>query len=212
MEAGFWHERWAKNEIGFHEPDFNVLLTSHFDKLALAAGSRIFVPLCGKTRDIAWLLGNDYQVVGAELSEVAVQQLFGELGVQPVITEQGWLQRYEAPGLVIFVGDIFELTPELLGHVDGIYDRAALVALPQEMRARYAQQLLTLTNRAPQLLICFEYDQQQMPGPPFSVSGAEVEMLYGAMYHIRMAEARNVAGGLKGKAVAEEIVWLLRTA
>lgn len=209
MEANFWHERWAKNEIGFHEPEFNILLTTHFHLLALPPGSRVFVPLCGKTRDIAWLLQAGYHVAGAELSELAVRQLFEELGIKPVVTYAGRLKQYEAPGLNIQVGDIFDLSPQLLGKIDAIYDRAALVALPAPMRKRYAAHLLALTHGAPQLLICFEYDQRQMDGPPFSVDRSEVRELYAARYQLRIVETRYVVGGLKGKCSAEEIVWLL---
>lgn len=210
MEANFWHERWANNEIGWHERDFHPFLTTHFNELALPPVSRVFVPLCGKTRDIAWLLQQGCKVVGSELSELAVQQLFAELGVQPTLTAVGASQRYSAPDLDVFVGDIFALTPTQLGHVDAIYDRAALVALPPAMRSRYAAQLLALTGKAPQLLVCFEYDQNRMAGPPHSVPAAEVWAHYGRDYTLELAGSRTVAGGLKGGTPADELVWLLR--
>jgi thiopurine S-methyltransferase len=81
VDASFWHDKWQRNQIGFHEPQANPLLLAHFDSLSLRAGSRIFVPLCGKTLDINWLLARGQRVVGAELSEIAVQQLFAGLGV-----------------------------------------------------------------------------------------------------------------------------------
>lgn len=210
METNFWLQRWTNNEIGWHERDFNPLLTAHFRQLALPAGSRVFVPLCGKTRDIAWLLQQGYKVVGAELSELAVSQLFEELGVQPVMTVVGSFIRFHAPNLDIFTGDIFSLTAEILGKVDATYDRAALVALPPAMRARYSAHLRALTETAPQLLICFEYDQHKMPGPPHSVPGAEVWQHYGADYRLTLADVRAVAGGLKGTIAADEVVWLLQ--
>lgn len=212
MDASFWHERWAKNEIAFHEPDFHELLTTHFSKLNLAADSRVFVPLCGKTLDISWLLQTGYQVCGIELSETAVQQLFEQLGVTPRITQLDKLKLYQAPRLDIFVGDIFDMTAAQLGKVDASYDRAALVALPAEMRTRYARQLLALTQNAPQLLITFEYNQNTMEPPPHSVDRAEVKALYGDIYNLRIIELRYVIGGLKGKCNAEEIAWLLRRA
>jgi thiopurine S-methyltransferase len=121
------------------------------------------------------------------------------------------LQRYSAAELDVFVGDIFALTPEQLGPVDAIYDRAALVALPPELRERYAQHLMALTGSAPQLVICFEYDQNVMPGPPHSVPGAELWRHYGAAYRLALVDARPVAGGLKGSTPADELVWLLQT-
>lgn len=209
MDATFWHDRWASNEIGFHKSEANPLLVKYVDELSLAKGSRLFLPLCGKTLDIGWLLSRDYRVAGAELSAVAIEQLFAELGVTPTITTVGSLDHYRAPQLDIFVGDIFTVTPELLGPVDAIYDRAALVALPRDMRARYAEHLMTLTGQAPQLLISFEYDQRVMEGPPFSVSNEEIREHYGQRYGIRVLTSLDVPGGLKGRCPAEEAVYLL---
>lgn len=209
MDATFWHDRWASNEIGFHKSEANPLLVKYVDELSLAKGSRLFLPLCGKTLDIGWLLSRGYRVAGAELSAVAIEQLFAELGVTPTITTVGSLDHYRAPQLDIFVGDIFTVTPELLGPVDAIYDRAALVALPRDMRARYAEHLMTLTGQAPQLLISFEYDQRVMEGPPFSVSNEEIREHYGQRYGIRVLTSLDVPGGLKGRCPAEEAVYLL---
>lgn len=210
MEAQFWHDRWASNEIGFHKSEANPLLVKYVDDLSLTAGSRVFLPLCGKTLDIGWLLSRGYRVAGAELSAVAIEQLFADLGVPPTITKVGALDHYHAPQLDIFVGDIFQLTPALLGSVDAVYDRAALVALPQDMRARYAAHLVTLTAHAPQLLISFEYDQRAMDGPPFSVSQEEIRQHYGQRYDITVLTSLDVPGGLKGRCPATERVYLLR--
>lgn len=212
MEANFWHAKWANNEIGFHQDEVNPLLREHFDRLALAAGSRLFVPLCGKTRDIAWLLAAGYRVAGAELSRLAVEQLFAELGVAPQIEQAGPLIRFTAEDLDLYVGDIFELAAGELGPVDAVYDRAALVALPEAMRQRYADHLAALTDRARQLLIAYDYDQSLQNGPPFSVAADEVRHLYGPYYELALLASTEVAGGLRGKCPATEHVWLLQPA
>ena len=209
MDAQFWHDRWGSNEIGFHKSEANPLLVNYLDELSLTSGSRIFLPLCGKTLDIGWLLARGYRAAGAELSAIAIDQLFAQLGVTPTITKVGVLEHYRAPQLDIFVGDIFAVTPALLGPVDAIYDRAALVALPQDMRARYAAHLTTLTAQAPQLLISFDYDQQAMEGPPFSVSTEEIQRHYGQRYDITVLASLDVPGGLKGRCPATERVYLL---
>src|SRR5699024_8207116 len=126
----------------------------HFGDLSLPKGSRLFLPLCGKTLDIHWLLAEGYRVAGAELSSIAVAELFAELGVTPSEMQHGSLSHYQADQIDIFQGDIFELTADLLGPVDAVYDRAALVALPEGLRQQYAQHLVKITHRAPQLLLC----------------------------------------------------------
>ena len=209
MDAGFWHQRWEKNEIAFHESKANPLLVKYFTELSLAKGRRIFVPLCGKTLDISWLLYNGYRVAGAELSQIAIEQLFMELGVQPETSTVGEVEQWSANNLDIFVGDIFALSRKILGPVDGIYDRAALVAFPEEMRKRYAAQLTEITGKVPQLLICYDYDQSLMEGPPFSVSNDEVKRHYAVNYDVTLIASTDVSGGLKGKCPAKENVWLL---
>ena len=209
MDATFWHQKWEKNEIAFHERAANPLLVKYFKALALAKGSRVFLPLCGKTLDLGWLLSSGYRVVGAELSEIAVKQLFIELGVEPTIAEGDKVKHYRAKNIDIFVGDIFHLSDQILGSVDAIYDRAALVALPETLRHRYVMHLKGITDKAPQLLICYEYDQTLLEGPPFSISNEEVTRHYRGSYDLTLLESVDVPGGLKGKCASKENVWLL---
>ncbi len=210
MEISFWHEVWANNDIAFHQSKANALLVRHFNQLCLTHGSRVFLPLCGKTLDIHWLLSSGYAVAGSELSEKAVRQLFTELGLRPTISESGQLLRYQAKNIAIMVGDIFALTADVLGPLDAVYDRAALVALPQAVREQYTSHLIRITHSAVQLLLCYEYDQSLMAGPPFSISDAEVQRHYGSGYHPTLLESLTVSGGLKGKCPAREKAWLLK--
>jgi thiopurine S-methyltransferase len=209
MDANFWHQRWGKNEIGWHETKVNPLLVQHFNELGLEKGSRIFIPLCGKTLDISWLHAQGYRIAGAELSKVAIEHLFTELGVQPNISARGEGEQWSANHIDIFVGDIFALSTETLGHVDRIYDRAAFVAFPEDMRNRYARHLIEITEKAPQLLICYDYDQRRIEGPPFSIPDQEVKRQYASAYQVRLLSSTEVPGGLKGKCPAKEKAWLL---
>lgn len=209
MEHEFWHERWASNRIAFHQGEPNGMLVAHITALGLNAGGRVFVPLCGKTVDIGWLRGKGLRVAGAELSELAVTQLFEEMGVVPEISERGTLKRYASDGIDIFVGDIFDLPAEELGSVDAVFDRAALVALPAEMRAGYAKHVTEISGGAQHLLITFEYDQSVMDGPPFSVTDADVGTYYSEHYSLGVLEEKEVEGGLKGVAEATAKCWHL---
>ncbi|MEN3793748.1 thiopurine S-methyltransferase [Fulvimarina sp. MAC3] len=209
MEADFWHERWDKGETAFHEGRPNRLLTKHVEALRLGEGARVFLPLCGKTIDIHWLLDRGFHLVGIDLSAVAIGQLFADLGIEPTIGQDGELTRYSAPKIEIFVGDVFALTAEQLGPVDAIYDRAALVALPAEMRSRYAAHLADITGATRQLLLSFDYDQRLFDGPPFSVDAAEIERCYGARYQTELLEQGRIPGGLKRHAEVDEAAWLL---
>ncbi len=209
MDAAFWHQRWQDNEIGFHMPDVNPLLAAHLDSVALAAGSCILVPLCGKSHDLAWLASQGHEVIGVELSTLAVESYFKERGNEPTITALESLNSYKAGNVEILVGDIFDVTKEMLGTIHAIYDRAALVALPEATRQRYTKHLMDITQQAKQLLISYEYDQSQMDGPPFSISENEIIQHYSDSYDISLLKSQKVEGKLKGQTATEK-VWLLQ--
>lgn len=207
MEHSFWHHKWERNDIGFHQKTANALLVEHLPALGLVDGQRVFVPLCGKTLDIRWLLSQEFRVAGAELSRLAVDQLFAELECVPTIAEAGPLLHYSAPNLDVFVGDILELSRELLGPVDAVYDRAALVALPPGLRDLYTAHLRAITDAAPQLVIVFEYDQSRADGPPFSIPDAEIVRHYEASYSPVLLADHAVPTGMRGQCPAAEKVW-----
>ena len=211
MEKVFWQDKWDKNELGFHRGSVNPLLEQNIQHLALNSSARIFIPLCGKTLDISWLLSKGYAVVGAEMVEIAVMQLFNELGVTPQITHLGKLKRYSAEKLDIFVGDIFDLSKQEIGKVDAIYDRAALVALPVELRKQYSAHLIHITQHAPQLLISFVYEQAMMSGPPFSVDDEEVHSHYAGFYTLKQTNSAKVTEPVKGHDQILENVWILES-
>ncbi|MFV8819533.1 thiopurine S-methyltransferase [Haliea sp. E17] len=207
MEPGYWNAKWSSGELGFHLDAPNPLLLRLFPQVAPPPGARVLVPLCGKSLDIAWLLGAGYRVVAVELVESAVQQLFAALAIDPEIDDSAALRCYRAQGLDIFVGDIFELTPAATGAVDFVYDRAALVALPEPLRSRYTGHLPALSAGAPQLLVTLVYDQAAMPGPPFSIDEQVLRQHYGERYSLALLDDQVVEGGLKGKCPAREQVW-----
>jgi thiopurine S-methyltransferase len=179
MKKDFWLERWEKEEIGFHQDEFNPYLRQYWQDLHVARDSVVFVPLCGKSRDMLWLREQGNQVLGVELSAIAVQAFFKENGYAPQHVSRGRFDRCEADGVRILCGDFFDLARVDLANVTAVYDRASLIALPPEMRERYVRHLVSILPSATQiLLITVEYPQTEMQGPPFSVSPDEVEAVY----------------------------------
>ena len=192
MEHSFWHDKWEINQTGFHLDYVHPILKRNLAALSLEEGAKVFVPLCGKTLDIGFLLAQGQTVVAVELSEIAVQAVFEQLGLQPEITDWQGGKRYQTANLTIFAGDFFALTQADLGALALVYDRAAIIALPEEMRRKYASHLAKITNYTSQLLITLDYDQSIAGGPPFAVSTAEVEALYGGMYPIQLIEEADI--------------------
>jgi thiopurine S-methyltransferase len=191
MEATFWRERWATHKIGFHEGRPNAFLAQYIARLD--GRYRVLVPLCGKSEDLAFLAANGHAVVGIELVEDAVVQFFAEHALTPKVERRGEHAIYTAHEITVIAGDFFTVTPELVGQVDAVYDRAALIAMPPEMRPAYLAQVRTLTKPAAWgLVITLDYPAGAFEGPPFAVSDAEVRSAYVAAELV--AEAPNRSG------------------
>jgi thiopurine S-methyltransferase len=193
MKKDFWLERWEREEIRFHQDELNPYLHQYWHDLHLAGDSQVFVPLCGKSRDMRWLREQGHQVLGVELSAIAVQAFFKENGYTPQHELRGRFDGCEANGMRILCGDFFDLSKDDLANVTGVYDRASLIALPPEMRERYVRHLVSILPPATQiLLITVDYPQQEMQGPPFSVSSDEVEALYREHAEVRLLAQPDV--------------------
>lgn len=196
MEHTFWHNKWEINQLGFHLDYVHPLLKRNLELFqvngVLKDTNKIFIPLCGKTLDIQYLLNLGYQVVANDLSEIAAKAVFEQLKIKAEISIWPGGKVYSAAGLTYYVGDFFQLKQENLGNVALVYDRAALIALPESMRLEYAQQMAKITQHASQLLITLDYDQTIAGGPPFAVPTQEVEALYGGAYPIQLIEEADI--------------------
>jgi len=195
MKAEFWLERWQKSEIGFHQPAGNPYLHRYWSRTASAQArrGRVFVPLCGKSHDLIWLRDRGHQVLGVELALRAVHDFFAENSLAPQTSIDGPFERWQTDGIEILCGDFFALDPARLSDVGLVFDRAALIALPPEMREKYATKLTSLLSPgATILLVTMEYDQSQMSGPPFAVAEPEVRRLYQDAFEIDLLERRDV--------------------
>lgn len=168
---------WDEDRIGFHKDQVNEKLAQNFPQENLQ-GKTVFVPLCGKSKDMMWFKEQGMQVIGNELSEKGVKDFFKENNLEFTVKKiSASMKLYRSETIEIYQGDIFELPK--FGEVDYIYDRASMIALPPELRKQYAEKLIELfKERFCLFLITMEYNQDIMPGPPFSVPQKEVEDFY----------------------------------
>lgn len=183
MHTEFWQQRWRDQQTGFHCDNINVYLRMYWSMLSVPRGARVLVPLCGKSRDLLWLAQQGYHVIGVELSPLAVQAFFAEQQLLAQPHSSGATTCYSTDHIDIWCEDIFSLSSAQLGRIDAVYDRAALIALPETMRAAYVKHLGQLIGPAvPQLVVTLDYAQAYMAGPPFAVSPQEMTRLYGGRY------------------------------
>ncbi|CAK2019861.1 thiopurine S-methyltransferase [Vibrio crassostreae] len=173
----FWHNKWAANQIGFHLEDVNPLLIEFWKKTDPSYEKSVFVPLCGKSEDLIWLASKHEEVQGVELSQIAVRAFFSEHFYTPTVTQiNGQHELYQFDELSVYTGDYFTAP---IQPVDIIYDRASLVALPEEGRVQYVERLKQLLKPGGKiLLVTLDYDQSEMTGPPFSVPKLEIDQLF----------------------------------
>lgn len=211
-DSEFWHKKWAANQIGFHLEDVNPLLSEFWKETNPTRSDKVLVPLCGKSEDLIWLAAKHESVQGAEISDIAVRSFFAEHFYTPTVTKQSASHElYQFDELSIYVGDFFTAP---ITNVDIIYDRAALIALPQDMREEYADKLKVLLNEKGRiLLVTLDYVQSEMSGPPFSVTGDEVRSLF-SEFKVSLLN-RDDAGAdhpkivKKGLSRFAELVWLI---
>lgn len=216
MDADFWLQKWQEGQIGFHRHDVMPLLQKHWPSLQLPPDSRVLVPLCGKSLDMHWLAAQGHRVLGVELSPLAVAQFFEEAGLQPERTTSPYGEHFSAGPIEIILGDAFGLDPGLLADITGVYDRAALIALPPDLRLRYRDTVYAALPAGCQgLLITLEYPQEEKAGPPFSVAQAEVESLFAAPWRHTLLERRDILDQEprfreEGLSALETVVYRLR--
>lgn len=215
MDPEDWRQRWREGRIGFHLERENPALVRFHHRLDAHPGEPVFVPLCGKSKDLAWLAGRGHGVVGVEASPLAVEAFFTEHGRSATRRRAGALECWEDPPLRIWCGDFFDLSP---GDLDGarlFYDRAALIALPPPLRIRYAAHIATLLpDTARGLLLTLEYPQHEMAGPPFSVPEEEVRGLYEEAFAVHRLARNDVLAEHErfraaGLSALHEAVYLL---
>lgn len=193
MDRDFWLQRWQDNRIGFHQDKPTPLLCKHWPSLGIAADATVFVPLAGKSLDMVWLAAQGHRVLGVELSPLAVEQFFAEHALTPEITESRYGLHHRAGGIELILGDAFGLDAELLAGCDAVYDRAALIALPSDLRTRYVDELYPrLSADCHGLLITMEYPQHEKDGPPFSVTEAEVRERFAPHWDVTLLERRDI--------------------
>ncbi len=211
MDNEFWHKRWAENRIGFHLLDVNEKLKTHWEALSPLQHESVLVPLCGKSEDLVWLARRHDEVVGIELSEIAVRAFFSEHFYLPTVSRlNAEVKLYQFDEIKLYQGDFFTAP---LSACPLVYDRGALISLSDAMRSSYVERLLSLTSEGGRiLLITLSYPDDGSKTPPFSVDEQSVRTLFSSCKKVRLlAEDANAMRPAKAKDFSyfTEQIWLI---
>ncbi|QSX29618.1 thiopurine S-methyltransferase [Shewanella cyperi] len=208
MEPGFWHDKWHSQQIGFHQSEINPLLVKYWSRVGLTEGSKVFVPLCGKSLDMLYLAEQGHQILGSELNSLAVEQFFSENGMDAADETVAEHRQYVCGPFSLLQGDFFTFPAQLSQACEGFYDRAALIAWPEQMRHDYAKQLAALlAPGARGLLITLDYPQEALVGPPFAVSPDWVNEYLSPFFDIDPLECLDVLAD-NPRFVKKQVPWL----
>jgi len=209
MEHGFWHERWAHQQIGFHQKETNLWLQQYWPLLGVSDDCQVLVPLCGKSKDMLWLREQGHSVLGVELSDIACRDFFNEMGAEVTALAGPKFHTRALDGITLHCGDFFKLEASDVAHVGAVYDRAALIALPHAMRKSYAAHLKAILPSGMRvLLVALEYDEQR-ESPPFSVSETEVRKLYEPVFTVELMDGAECENG-RFEGEREKVYFLTR--
>lgn len=194
-----WLEFWESNEINWHSDVVTQELEEYLELLKLEPGDKVFIPLCGKSLDMIYLLNQGFSVIGVELSEIGIKQFFHENGLDFTISQVGEFDLYSANNIEIYCGDFFSLTSKYLYGVKAVFDRKSLIALDRNLRQKYVKHLNDIISLGVRiLLITLHYPQHHMSGPPFSVDKSEVESLFSMAFNYQELKSfQDVENGSK---------------
>ena len=193
MDLEKWTSIWEAGVLHFHQSSVSTALDDFGDLLFDPdKPGRVYVPLCGKSLDLVFLAERSTEVLGVEFVEQAVKEFFAEQDLTPEVETDPY-PKYSAANYTLFATDFFNLTAEHLGPIDLVFDRAAMVALDDQTRVRYADHWRSLLPVGAELVVVtFDYDQDELTGPPFAISTDEVERLYADGFSIKMLDTRDV--------------------
>ncbi|MGL4473708.1 MAG: thiopurine S-methyltransferase [Shewanella sp.] len=212
MDAAFWHERWHNRQIGFHQTEINPLLQRYWPRLALVGSAKVLVPLCGKSIDMLYLAELGHNVMGCELSEVAVTEFFTENQLDYTQHTQAQHQVISCDQIQLWQGDFFTLPTAVSHDCSAFYDRAAMIAMPETMRAAYAERLaMSVAANTQGLLITLDYPQAMLSGPPFAVSDAWLNTHLSPYFDIELLESSDALAD-NPKFIKNQVPWLTENA
>lgn len=191
-DNALWKQYWRDQRTDLHQHGVSPALIRWWPSLHLDKGSRVLVPLCGKTQDMLWLTGQGYRVIGIELSALAIRTFFDENKLGATKRHQGQITRWAHGNLTILGSDVFAVTAGDLGPIDAVYDHAALTALAPNARKRYVAHVSIIAPGARQCLVLTAEDAMQGDDDETMLAVApEMDSLYRDQFVIDLIDVQR---------------------
>ena len=204
-----WAGYWAAGRTGFHRSEVHPMLQRYIPTMLGTQQERVLVPLCGKTLDLPWLEQRAAEVVGCEWVEQAVAEFFEEQHRDALVTSSGEHTRHQSERLTIVQGDFLTMTPSQVGLFDICWDRAAMIALPPPVRARYVPHLVALMKPGGRvLLVTYNTDKPVDSGPPYPVTQQDVETAYAPFGQVTLLESIHHTPETDERLRAKGLPWV----
>lgn len=228
LTLSYWTNRWVNNDIGWNETDGNKLMWKYFPdvlKTKLPEKKpeelRVFVPLCGKAKDMYLLYQMGFTVVGIEISKEAIDDFFTENGVEEKEMNQPFRSSKDGR-LILGQGDLFTFSGDKSQPIqlpfekfDVMWDRGSFVALNAKDRTAYASMMMSLMADDGLYLLCsLVYDISEYGGPPLTATTEDLMQFYGERCDIQVLDkddlfSRQEKWKKRGLSMIDEVLHLI---
>jgi thiopurine S-methyltransferase len=180
-----WDWLWKNGGTPWVTESVHPLLSEYIDQLTLGrANCRTFVPLCGNTIDLKWLVEQGHRVVGLEVSETAILQFFERCGWEQEVKqlegiENGKLYTACDGRLQIYQCDMFAVSKDILGSFNCVWDRGSLGAISPDTRKGYVEIISSIVADDGRILLeVIEHEGTgNFHGPPYSLKEQDIANL-----------------------------------
>lgn len=195
MNKTYWLNRWETGNIRFNQPTPHRFLIKHYQSLGLHPHEQVFVPLCGKSIDMIWIMAQDQRVIGVEISPIAILDFLKENKLDAVEFKDGAFQVYQNASFTLYNGDLFNLTAKHLSEIKAVYDRGSLTAMPPNtLRSQYVDWVKnTIPENCKILLVVLEHGAPDVMEPPFSTTLEEVNLCFANQFSVTQLEREYIA-------------------
>lgn len=211
----YWSHRWTLEDTPWHQPKVHPFLEGEARRvLGHRNNAVVLVPLCGKALELKWFYDLGHRVVGVEYVEASARQFFSDsaLAVEECKCPSLGCTVLQTPDgrLKIFCCSIFDLGRCTLSPVDVVWDRASLVAVPEDSRQTYARLLKSLLapNSVYLLVTCVHLDSSYT-GFPKSVGDDEVYGLFGDTMNVQKISESSSQTLFYIKSPIHEVTWII---